>query len=51
MRGHAISQFDLSPISYDGFASGQIDFDVVKIEKYPIERVDGLLDGLLGGEQ
>jgi len=51
MRGHADSQLDNSPIWYDGFAPGEIDLDVVIIEKYTIERVDGLVHGLLGGKE
>jgi hypothetical protein len=38
-------------IIYNGFATGKIDFDVVTIESVSLERVDGLIERLLGREK
>ena len=51
MRGHAKSEFENAPVSYNGFAISKINLNVVVFEEYLIERVDGLVHGLLSCEE
>ena len=51
MGGDSEPQFDNSAIANGGFALGKTDLDVVMIEECLVEGVDGLVDGLLGGEE
>lgn len=45
------AQFDHATVPHDGFALGQIDFNIVMFEEDLVQRMDRLVHGLLGNEE
>src|SRR6188474_1234123 len=51
VRGYGKTQLDHAGVSHDRFAFGQVDFDIVMFEKHSVQRIYGLVHGLLGDEE